>query len=518
LGTYEDITERKIAEEKLKESEEKFRTLVETTSDWIWEVDRNGKYVYSSPKIRELLGYEPEEVIGKSPFDLMPPEEAKRVSKIFDNIIISQTSFEGLLNRNLHKNGQIIILETSGAPIFDIEDNFQGYRGIDRDITDRMQAELELIESEEKFRTITEQSFMGIAIIQDGKIKYVNETLLRTTGYTQQEVSNWSSNEFFKLVHPEDISTAMKRFQRMQTGNMGAIGAHPYRLFTKSRELIWIDINSKVIQYQGKNAILVSLIDITPKKKAESLIIEENKRLLEIDELRKELLTRISHELRTPLTSIYGVSQFLLRESTWSEDLIPFLEISHRGILRLKELVDNLLDASQLDVKKLNLNLKKINLSEVVNDNIKDLFYLASSRNLSIDLNLPNEIYYKVDKNRFSQSIINLVSNAIKNTPSGGKIQVKIKETNNFIDIIIKDNGVGITSEEQRKLFQKFGKIERYGQDLDVDIEGAGLGLFISKEIVELHGGKILVESKGRNKGAKFTIRFLKKIGQNNQE
>lgn len=515
LGTYEDITERKIAGEKLKESEEKFRSLVETTSDWIWEVDRNNKYVYSSPKIRELLGYEPEEVISKTPFDLMPGEEAKRVRKMFEEIIISQSSFEGLVNRNLHKNGQIIILETSGAPIFDIEGNFQGYRGIDRDITERMKAELELIESEGKFRTITEQSFLGIVILQDGKIKYANEALLNTTGYSQQEVSTWTPNEFFKLVHPEDLSIAMKRFQRMETGSFGIEGAHPYRLFTKSGEVIWIEINSKVIQYQGKNAVLVSLIDVTTRKKAENLIVEENKRLLELDELRKELITRISHELRTPLTSVYGVSQLLLRDSTLNEEIRSYLEISHSGIIRLKELVDNLLDASQLDIKQLNLNLEEQDLSEVMRECVKELMYLASSRQINIDLDLPNEIYYNVDKNRFSQSIINLISNAIKNTPSRGKIRIELKESENLIDIIVEDNGVGITLEEKEKLFQKFGKIERYGQDLDVDIEGAGLGLYITKEIVELHGGKVLVESDGRNKGAKFFIRFFKEMREN---
>jgi len=154
-----DITERKLAEEAskgveevLRESEERFRNLTETTSDWIWEVDEQGIYTYASPKVKELLGYEPEELIGKTPFDLMSSEEAKRVASEFGVIIESRKSFSLLENTNLHKDGRPIVLETSGVPIFDVEGNFRGYRGIDRDITERKKVEMVLAESESKLR------------------------------------------------------------------------------------------------------------------------------------------------------------------------------------------------------------------------------------------------------------------------------------------------------------------------------------------------------------------------------
>ncbi|MFW9829241.1 MAG: PAS domain S-box protein [Candidatus Thorarchaeota archaeon] len=508
-----DISLQKALLEELNNSKRMFQLVLDNIPQHIFWKDVDSKYLGCNRNFAKVAGVgEPENIIGKIDHDLAWRfEEAESFYEIERLVMESGNPEYHVIEPQHQADGKQAWLDVNRIPLHDSEDNVIGLLGTYEDITERKIAEEKLIESEEKFRTITEQSFLGIVIIQDGDIKYVNETLLRIVGYNQQEVLTWSANEFFKLVHPEDLSNAMQRFQRMQTGSLGTIGAHPYRIFTKSGELIWIDINSQVIKYRGKNAILVSLIDVTPKKIAENLIIEENKRLLELDELRKELITRISHELRTPLTSIYGVSQLLLRDSTLSKEIRPFLEISHRGILRLKELVDNLLDASQLDVKQLNLNFKKENLNETIISCIKDLNYLAASRNLTMNLDLPHEIYYKVDKNRFSQSIINLISNAIKNTPSGGKIQVKLKESDNSIDIIIKDNGVGITADEKKKLFQKFGKIERYGQDLDVDIEGAGLGLFITKEIVELHGGQILIESDGRNKGAKFIIRFFKK-------
>jgi PAS domain S-box-containing protein len=135
--TFDDITERKQAEEALKESEERFRSLVESTSDWIWEIDRNGIYTYASPKVKELLGYEPEEVIGKTPFDFMPAEEAKRIANTFKDIVAGSKPIEGLENTNLHKNGHLVILETSGVPVFDSKGQLRGYRGVDRDITER---------------------------------------------------------------------------------------------------------------------------------------------------------------------------------------------------------------------------------------------------------------------------------------------------------------------------------------------------------------------------------------------
>jgi PAS domain S-box-containing protein len=138
-----DIRERKKAEEALRGSEQRFRSLVETTSDWVWEIDRDGFYRYTSPKVRDLLGYEPEEVVGKRPFDFMPPDERERIRNLFTGIVEARKPFSALENVNVRKDGRRIVLETSGIPIFDEKGNFSGYRGIDRDITDRKQAEQE---------------------------------------------------------------------------------------------------------------------------------------------------------------------------------------------------------------------------------------------------------------------------------------------------------------------------------------------------------------------------------------
>ncbi|MDL2122984.1 MAG: PAS domain S-box protein [Deltaproteobacteria bacterium] len=135
------ITERKLAEEELRKSKEQFQVLVESSSDWIWEVDRNGVYTYVSPKVKDILGYKPEEVVGKTPFDLMPPEEAKRIAATFKRLIGRREPIVAMENVNLHKDGRRVVLETSGVPVLDAAGNVHGYRGVDRDITLRKKTE-----------------------------------------------------------------------------------------------------------------------------------------------------------------------------------------------------------------------------------------------------------------------------------------------------------------------------------------------------------------------------------------
>jgi PAS domain S-box-containing protein len=166
-----DITERKRAQDALNVSEARFRNLVETTSDWIWEVDENSVYTYVSPKIRDILGYEPAETIGKTPFDLMPPDEAKRVADVFAPIVAAKAPLINIVNTNLHKDGHPVVLETSGVPIIDTEGRFFGYRGIDRDISERKQIDdVRIFLTESAYLRSSEEFFRSL-------VKFLAETL-----------------------------------------------------------------------------------------------------------------------------------------------------------------------------------------------------------------------------------------------------------------------------------------------------------------------------------------------------
>ncbi|MFH0880385.1 MAG: PAS domain S-box protein, partial [Lentisphaerota bacterium] len=145
----EEIAERKQAEVVLRESEERFRGLVESSSDWIWEINAKCVYTYASQKVEEMLGYHPDEVVGKTPFDLMPQQESARIVGVFKDLFRKGKPIITLENVNLHKDGRRVVLETSGIPIFDAVGNVSGYRGVDRDITERKRAE-------EKIRKLNE--------------------------------------------------------------------------------------------------------------------------------------------------------------------------------------------------------------------------------------------------------------------------------------------------------------------------------------------------------------------------
>lgn len=154
-GLVMDITERKQAEDALKKSNDKFRALVETTHDFVWEITADGTYTYCSPQTIDILGYNPEELLGRRPFDLMPEEERERVEKVFTACVDQYGPINALLNINLAKDGREVILETSGRPFFNLDGKLQGYRGVDRDITERTQAEKDRQNSEKRLRALS---------------------------------------------------------------------------------------------------------------------------------------------------------------------------------------------------------------------------------------------------------------------------------------------------------------------------------------------------------------------------
>jgi PAS domain S-box-containing protein len=183
LALQREINERKKTEAALRASEERFRSLVETTSDWVWEVNENAVFTYASPKVKALLGYEPDEVLGKKPFDFMPPDEAQRLAKLTDAIIMSHKPLAGLENINLCKDGRKVVLETSGVPIFDGEGNLLSYRGIARDITDRKRAEAERLQLEHRLNRAEKMEALGT--LAGGVAHDLNNVLGVLVGYSE---------------------------------------------------------------------------------------------------------------------------------------------------------------------------------------------------------------------------------------------------------------------------------------------------------------------------------------------
>jgi PAS domain S-box-containing protein len=189
--TFVDITERKQAEEALRESEERYRQLIDSAPDWIWEVDEHGRYVFASRKVFDLLGYRPEEVLGKTPFDLMPADEAERVAALFASIAATREPFRYLVNTNLHKDGHLVFMETSGTPVFDSNGDYRGYRGMDRDITERKQAKEALRQAEEQLRE--SQKMEAVGQLAGGIAHDFNNLLTAILGYSEMILASGTS-------------------------------------------------------------------------------------------------------------------------------------------------------------------------------------------------------------------------------------------------------------------------------------------------------------------------------------
>jgi len=219
LGTFEDITERLQAEDALRKSEEKFRHLVETINDWVWEVDENFVFTYSSPKVLDLLGYHPEKLVGKTPFELMRPKDARRMANAYKELAVAGGTFNRLENIYQRIDTGLVTLETSGVPIFDPDGKFCGYRGVARDITASKQAREALRESEEKFRQLAENidSVFWMTNLDGSQFIYVSPAYETIWGRSLASVYA-SPQSWIDGIHPEDREMAIATRNRELLG------------------------------------------------------------------------------------------------------------------------------------------------------------------------------------------------------------------------------------------------------------------------------------------------------------
>jgi PAS domain S-box-containing protein len=253
-------TSLKKQEKALAISQGRLRALVETTSDWIWEIDSRGVYTYVSPKVTELLGYSVEEVLGKTPFDLMPPGEADRNALIVQPIIDNAQPIRNLENINAHKDGRCVVLETSGVPILDTAGTVVGYRGIDRDITDRKQMEERLKKSEERFRSLSEASLEAIVFSEDAIIVDANEALNRLFGYDGEDLRGKPATDF---IVPERRAFTDERMRTRTEGIYETLGLR------KDGGVFHIEVNPREFVHDGRKLRISAVRDLTDRKKIE---------------------------------------------------------------------------------------------------------------------------------------------------------------------------------------------------------------------------------------------------------
>ncbi len=505
-----NITEQKKAEEKLRESEIHFRSIVENSHDGILIVNDSFQFTYVNNVLCQILDYSYDEIVGQD-FRNFLDEAGKKL--VGDRYVRRQRG-EKVPPRYefnvVRKNGEKRHVEIISTVSTELRGGITTIAQI-LDITERKKIEQKLKESEKKFRRIFEDSPFSIVLINlNGKLVDCNPATEKYSGYKKEELIGKDFRDL-SLIHPKFLLSLEQTFNRLLKEEK--IYNADIQMYKKKGDLIWINLQSSRVKLNGETFFQVIIHDINKQKNADLLIREQIRKLKELNKIQKEFITRASHELKTPLMSISGASELLrdVYNDKLDKNALEMLEIIQRNKQRLEFLINNLLDIVHIDYKKLKLKKQSCNLSNIIQEIIKEWDYFLKKSEINLILELPTSVILNIDKIRFEQVFANILLNAVKNSPPNSNVKIIVKYKGKSVKISISDTGIGLTEDEINKLFTKFGKIERYGKGMEfLDIQGSGLGLYISKEIIELHGGKISVESAGRNMGAKFTIELPK--------
>ena len=503
----EDVTERIEAIEKLKDSEIKYREMINNLDVGFYQVTLDGIMLNHNPAHNKILEYDVKEsLVGKKVTDFW---QDPRLREAYVKDILDNGYAKNYICQSLTKDGKKVVVQLNSHLMRDKNGNPTGIEGTFIDITEKFELEKKLKESERKFRILYESTPYSIVLINsNGIIVDCNPTLETLIGYKKMELMGKNFTEL-PIIPPESMSKIIDAFRMFIKG----VRVHRIDLQIQNQNgtLIWVNLQASIIKIDQEVYVQAIMTDVRARKEAEALVEKELEKLKELDILRKNLISRVSHELKTPLVSICGGSELLLEvyKEDFRDETLEILGLIEKGGKRLRFLVDNLIDISRIEYGKLKLNKENMNLGNVIKDVISELMYLVKARKLNIQTSLPKDLSLKLDKIRIEQVIMNLFSNAIKNTPPGGKITIDLEKVNNSVVFSIKDTGIGLTRKEMDLLFTRFGKLERSGEGFEyIDIQGTGLGLYITKEIIDLHKGEIRAESSGRNKGSNFVVKL----------
>jgi len=466
VWSFRDVTKQKISEQKLRESEQRLASFMDSATDGFIFYDTQLNYIDVNNVVLQTIGITKEEIIGKNILDIIPNlKETGRYDKYIDVIKTGEpfSTEEGIFNRKDGRSSSQLSIRA-----FKVGNNLGM---IFTDITERKKKEKEIFDLAQ---FPSENPYPVLRVNRD-EVMYINE----------------SGQKLFNIVDYSQIPNIIKENMK-------------YSFESNQINESEIEINGKIYSFtftpiRGTNYINLYGMDITERKH-----IEEN--LKEVSRLKSEFLRRASHELKTPLISVKGFSQLILssHEDKLDPSIVSKLREINAGCERLENIINNLLKSSRLETPELRPSKKMEELSFLINFCVLELELMAVRRKHSIELDLHDPLYVNIEKEDIHDVLSNLLSNAIKYTPPRGKIEITTELKEDFVVVSVKDNGIGFTVDQKKKIFQQFGKIERYGQGLDLEIDGTGLGLFISKKIVESHGGEIWMESEGKNMGSTF--------------
>ena len=490
-GVNQDITERRQAEEALRQSEERYRTIVEEMEDSYFEVDLGGHLAFLTNAVCRDLGYSREELMGKSYKDFTAQEDVESLFRAFNEVYRTGVPNKGFPWKTIRKDGVQGFVEASISPVRNDKGEIIRLRGVGRDITERKRAEEELRQSEENYRTLFNSSVIGTIVLDAKTMRVVmaNQAAAKMFGFSSiEEVGGTDPLEF---VHPEDreeiLEVARKGLIRQnshQTRNLRAI--------TKDGREIWISATGARITHQCRSAGLVSFTDITEQKL-------QNEKLMITDRLASigELAAGAAHELNNPLASIIGLSELLMEKNT-PDYIRRDLAIIRDEARRAANVTSNLLTFA----RKQRPAKQPTQMNAIIEDVLKLRAYAHKSDCIKVERHLGSDLpELLIDPFQMRQVFLNIVINAeyfMTQAHNRGTLIITTKRQNGGVLVAFADDGPGIPPENLSRIFDPFFTTKEAGK-------GTGLGLSICHGIVAAHGGQIYARSQP-GRGATISI------------
>ncbi len=494
----------------LQRSEREYRSVIDSVSDIIFETDSNGTLLFLNATWERVTGISSGHALGRDLFDMIHPAEQENQRHAFFNMVAGRNSAYRHITRLRNADGRYRSVEIAISGVRTDEMRTSRVVGTITDVDERRRAEKALAETEKKYRTIVENAAGGIYQVgADGRILSANPALSRILGYDSPADLTASISDFGAEIYAN--SRDRMRYER-ELASMGFIRNHETEVVRKDGSVVWISENARAVKDEDGKLVYYegSIEDITQRKAAEQALKDAKLESDLANRAKSEFLANMSHELRTPLNAVIGFSEIMKNEALGPIGQKPYAEFSaeiYDSGKRLLGIINDILDISRIEAGERSLNESLFSMNKVVETCIGLLGAKAGTASVSLENAIKGELPRVVGEELgFKQALTNLISNAIKFTPAGGRIKVEAQwdGPDHDMRLSVTDTGIGMDEKEIAKALSAFGQVET---NLNRSSSGAGLGLTLVNALVRMHGGRLeLLSKKGVGTTATLVI------------
>lgn len=520
LTVFHDLSDRKQAEAALRESEFLYHSLVDNLPQNMFRKDVAGRVTFVNQRYCQEMGKSREELTGKTDFDLFPAHLAEKYHRDDQRIIQSRKPFEAVEAHFTPERGKTYV-QVVKTPLFDRDGKALGIQGIFWDVTERKRMEEQLAFERDLLRALLDNVPDRI-YFKDTESKFLQCSMAMAKRLGLKNPEEVVGKRDFDF-HPSELAREFFADEQKILSTGTPIINKVERQFGADGGEIWASVTK--VPLRNRAGFITGIIgisrDITEIKRAERDLQQARDAALESTRLKSQFLAAMSHEIRTPMNGVVGMIELLL-DTDLSPQQREFAETVHSSAYALLHIINDILDFSKIEAGKLTLEVTDFDLREVVERSAELLAYRAQAKNLEIVSWMASDIlpHLRGDLVRIQQILVNLIGNAVKFTERGEVVLRVLKESETDTRVTLKfaveDTGIGIAAEAQAKIFQAFTQADgsttrKYG--------GTGLGLSISRQLVELMGGKLELQSVlGMGSTFWFTVSLEKQPGRPSHE